>query len=217
MSASNFLHDLIAGAASETGDETHARIVDAAYELFLAFGLRRTSIEDIARRAGIGRPTLYRRFADKDAIVQAIFVRESRKLVTEVGAKVANIEDPAELLTRAFVVATRTVATHPLTRRLLETEPELLLPYMTLNAGPLIDLGHVLTAPYANKLEEQGSFPDLDVDYLLEMLARLFISVVLTPSHLVDAASEPKLEKLVGQLLRPLSPRPRPRPRKRRE
>lgn len=203
MSASNFLHDLIAAAPSDAGDETQARILDAAYELFLAFGLRRTSIEDIAKRAGIGRPTLYRRFADKDAIVQAVFVRESRKLVALVGEQVADVDDEAARLTRAFVVATRTVATHPLTRRLLDNEPERILPYLTLRAGPLIDLGHVLVAPYARMLQQAPAFREIDVDALLEMLARLFLSVVLTSSSRVDASDEAKLEKLVAPLLAP--------------
>jgi AcrR family transcriptional regulator len=48
------------------------RILDAARSLFLRNGLRGTSMEAIAREAGIAKPTLYAHFADKDAVFTAI-------------------------------------------------------------------------------------------------------------------------------------------------
>ncbi len=198
-----WLHELT-GPADEAGDDTHTRILDAAYELFLTFGLRRSTIEDIAKRAGIGRPTLYRRFGDKDAVMQAVIMRESRRLTTSVWKQVQDIHDPAQMLAHAFVVATRTVATHPLTQRLLQTEPEFILPHMTLKAGPFIDIGHVLIGPGVKKLQADGKLSGIDTDYLLEALARLFISIVLTPSNLVDANDEKKLEKMAQALILPL-------------
>lgn len=48
------------------------RVVEAARELFLAHGLRGTSMEAIARRAGVAKPTLYAHFPDKDAVFLAI-------------------------------------------------------------------------------------------------------------------------------------------------
>lgn len=204
MNESTWLHELTTADTSNDSDDTHARILDAAYELFLAFGLRRTTVEDIAKRAGIGRPTLYRRFGDKDAVMQAVIMRESRRLIAGVWSQVKDIRDPAQMLAHSFVVATRTVATHPLTRRLLDTEPEFLLPHMTLKAGPLIDIGHMLIGPAAKKLQAGGHFNGIDMDYLLEMLARLFISIILTPSNLVSADDEKKLEKMANEFILPL-------------
>ncbi len=48
------------------------RVLDAARELFLAHGLRGTSMEAIARQAGVAKPTLYAHFPDKDAVFLAI-------------------------------------------------------------------------------------------------------------------------------------------------
>ena len=48
------------------------RVLEAARELFLAHGLRGTSMEAIARHAGIAKPTLYAHFPDKDAVLLAI-------------------------------------------------------------------------------------------------------------------------------------------------
>lgn len=185
-------------------DDVYFRIIDAAYELFLAFGLRRTTIEDIARKAGIRRPTLYRRFSDKDAIFQAVFLRESRRLNKQVWQQVSAVSPPEKMISRAFVVATRLVMKHPLTSRLISSEPELIIPYLTVKAGPLIDVGHVLTGGQAKKLQTQGYFADLDVDFLMEMMARLFISIITTPSSLISADNEEQIEKLANDFLLPL-------------
>lgn len=208
MKESIWLHELTGPSKDEAGDDTHTRILDAAYALFLTFGLRRTTIEDIAKRAGIGRPTLYRRFGDKDAVMQAVIMRESQRLTAAVWQQVQDIRDPAQMLARAFVVATRTVATHPLTQRLLQTEPEFILPHMTLKAGPFIDIGHVLIGPAVKKLQADGLISSIDIDYMLEALARLFISIVLTPSKLVDAGDEKKLEKMAQAIVLPLLQKP---------
>ena len=47
------------------------QILDAAYELLLAVGMRRMNMADVARRAGVSRATLYRRWANKDRLVFA--------------------------------------------------------------------------------------------------------------------------------------------------
>lgn len=51
----------------------HAKVMTAARWCFLNFGFAKTSIEDIAKRAGLSRTLLYRSFKDKDAIYQAVF------------------------------------------------------------------------------------------------------------------------------------------------
>ena len=47
-------------------DETSTRILDAAFELFSRIGIQRSTMEDVARRAGVSRITVYRRFATKE-------------------------------------------------------------------------------------------------------------------------------------------------------
>lgn len=49
------------------------RILSAARWCFLNFGFTKTSLDDIAKRAGLSRTLLYRTFRDKEAIYQAIF------------------------------------------------------------------------------------------------------------------------------------------------
>ena len=56
-------------------------MLDAARECVLAVGVRRTTFSDVARRAGVSRMTLYRRFGDLEALLSALMTREFGRLV----------------------------------------------------------------------------------------------------------------------------------------
>ena len=78
----------------------HDRIVAAAYAAFAESGLD-TSVEEIARRAGVGSATLYRRFPNKDLLLRAIVDARLAELEPRIAAAVA-AEDPWEGLLAAF-------------------------------------------------------------------------------------------------------------------
>lgn len=61
-------------------------ILDAAIRLFLRFGVKRTSMNDIAEEAGISRQTLYKAFANKDAVLQATIKSLADKVVLDIEA-----------------------------------------------------------------------------------------------------------------------------------
>ncbi|MUM33080.1 helix-turn-helix domain-containing protein, partial [Mycolicibacterium sp. CBMA 361] len=46
-----------------------AAILDAALLEFEQHGFRRVALDDVARRAGVSRTTIYRRFANRDELV----------------------------------------------------------------------------------------------------------------------------------------------------
>jgi AcrR family transcriptional regulator len=56
---------------AERQDETRQRIVEAAVELHQTIGPAATTFSEIARRADVGRVTVYRHFADEDSLAQA--------------------------------------------------------------------------------------------------------------------------------------------------
>lgn len=58
---------------TETTPTTPERIQQAALDLFLQQGIRKTSIDDIAERAAVTRVTVYRHFADRNQLIEAAF------------------------------------------------------------------------------------------------------------------------------------------------
>ena len=60
-----------------------ARILDAAGELLLAFGYRRVTIDDVARRAGVGKGTVYLHWASKLELFATVLIRDAAEIVVE--------------------------------------------------------------------------------------------------------------------------------------
>ncbi|POM23061.1 Bacterial regulatory protein, tetR family [Actinomadura rubteroloni] len=101
-------------------------VLDAARDCVLAVGVRRTTLTDIARRAGVSRMTLYRRWPDVRTIVADLMTREWTALPVEMPAGA----DARTRLVAALVDGVATFRAHPLLRKILEVDPELLLPYV---------------------------------------------------------------------------------------
>ena len=85
-----------------------ARILDAAREIFGTRGLN-VSLDDIARHAGLGVATLYRRFPDRESLVVALFEREIRK-TAELARVALAAADPWEGFTTLLRSMFRAVA-----------------------------------------------------------------------------------------------------------
>src|SRR6478672_12985847 len=102
------------------------QILDAACDLVLAVGMRRMNMADLARSAGVSRATLYRRFPNVDAVVAALTTRELGAIVA--GAFARPGKDTRSIVVSGIVATVRAVRTHPLTRKIVDVDPEFLLP-----------------------------------------------------------------------------------------
>lgn len=162
-------------------DATTERILAATLRQFEEFGIRRSTMEDVARRAGVSRVTIYRRFPGKDALVEAVLLHEDRRFFDELDAVVGRCESVDERLAEGFAFALRYLRRHALLNRLLRTEPESLLPHLTLRAGPVLGAVRGFIAERLGEEVRDGRLPSLDVEVAGEMLGRLVLSFLLTP------------------------------------
>ncbi|WP_436497949.1 TetR/AcrR family transcriptional regulator [Actinokineospora sp. HUAS TT18] len=189
MTARPDLLDLV--RAGTEGDAVAESLLDAALAELLAYGLRRTSVETVAKRAGVSRATLYRRFDTKDALVQAVLVREAHRFYTAVADAVARLSTVEERLVEGFVVGVRAARQDPLMNRLLASDPEELLPYLTLNGYAVVAASRDFLVhqgeQVAGKLQPAGG---RDPAGVAEIFIRLAISFTLTPESCIPLATD---------------------------
>ena len=99
------------------------RYLDAARASILAVGWRRTTLTDVAKRAGVSRMTIYRRWPDMQTLLADLLVREWSAVVEPALGSGASLADRVV----ATISALRQEA---LFRRIVEVDPEVLLPYL---------------------------------------------------------------------------------------
>jgi len=110
-------------------------LLDATQACVLAVGVRRTTMTDVARRAGVSRMTLYRRYADVTSLMQALMTREFTQILDDVQREMDGGRSVRERLVTAMVEGVDRLTRHPLFLRIVDVDPELLLPYITTRRG----------------------------------------------------------------------------------
>ena len=143
------------------GRRREERILDAAGELLLAFGYRRVTIDDVARRAEVGKGTVYLHWSSKLELFATVMLREVARLVAE--QLVAMRADPTEILLhrtlrRTFLLVMR----RPLTRAFYTGDTELLGALITDTKIGLRFAAQksAMGAPYLTALYEHGLLAD---------------------------------------------------------
>jgi len=176
-------------------------------ECVLAVGVRRTTLSDVARTAGVSRMTLYRRFPDVRGMLTSLITREFGKALAAAAEEAASEPTVRGRLVVASVHMIRALAANPLMHAVIERDGEMLLPYIMERIGTSqrmteeflraqLAAGHadgsirvadptlqarsifLLLQPYAFTIRPSTS--DLTLDDLLGELGRL-LDVALAP------------------------------------
>jgi AcrR family transcriptional regulator len=197
----------------EHPDETTSRILAAALEQAEQVGIRRTTMEDVARRSGLGRATVYRRFPTKATLIDALVLAEARRYL-DGNAKARGVGTTLEdRLVHGTVFTVTFLREHTLLRKLLRTEPETLLPSLTVDAGPIIDFATDHSAAQL-RTEVYGTAavtPEQErhLRTVAELHARLTLSFIVSPHTSINLATIDDTRAYVRQYLLPMITGPR--------
>lgn len=158
--------------------ETPARIMDAAFGCVAEMGLSRTTMEDVGRAAGVSRQTVYRYFPSKDQLVMALVQREEERFLDGVRAAFATDDNLEDALFDGILFCLRFAREHPLLDRLLATDSQMLLPYLTTKATPtLVRAREAMVSLIRSKEWVSAAL----VVSAADLLVRLAVSYAVTP------------------------------------
>lgn len=177
-------------------------ILDAAAECYQESGHAHTSISEIASRAGVARGTVYKHVGDRAAITTALLEREFERYEGALLVATQQIDPMPRRIVEIVVYTVRYAREHRLFQRLLEEEPERVLPTMTLRSAPLLNIACRFLEPQLRQGIDRGELPaTLDVTVVSEWIARITLSLIHTPP-VVGRLDEPgQLRQFVGTLL----------------
>ncbi len=189
---------------SEPGEALSRRVLDAALAAFEEDGIQRATMGGIARRAGLGRATVYRRYQDKDAMVSAVLLRETRRFLEFVDETVGRLTDPVEQIVETYVVVVTGLRAHRLLNRLLAHDTREVLPSMTVHGGTVLAVGRDFLADKLRSHQRAGRLPDIDPDVTAEVYVRLVQSMLLTPDGRIPDADDERTRAFARRYLVPV-------------
>jgi TetR/AcrR family transcriptional repressor of uid operon len=186
----------------DSEDEVGERILEAALACFEEVGIRRTSMDDIARVARVGRMTVFRRFESKDRLAQIVLLRVVAQVTTRARTAFMGARDLETGLTEALVMAVRLHRDHPLFGKVLRTEPESFLRTLTSDGASVIA---VVRRSVADWLGASGGGPlnDEDAAMVAEGITRLGVSLILAPEGLIPLYDDEGLRAYFARYLVP--------------
>ena len=169
-------------AYSEPGKERIRRtLLQKGREYFIRYGIKKTSVEELTRAAGIAKGSFYKFFDSKEALFMAVHEESEAKLQQDMFRKLEGIRDPAERI-RAFLKNSFL---------LLEEDPLLRMVFGTDDLASLA--GFMSTEQFGEHYRRDLSFlgemlagwqaegtvrKDLDIDVAANMLASIYYIVL---------------------------------------
>jgi AcrR family transcriptional regulator len=176
------------------------RILDAATECLIAEGLDARLHAMIAERAGISRPTVYKYVGDQAAIVAAILDRELDRFVATLAPVLRTSDDLVHHLVDGLVLIVRYGQQHVLLQKALREHPELVLPGLTIGAGPVIDRVVGEFEEQLGRALAQAGTSGVTPREAVEWLYRVVVSLLITPTAATSGSEEDLRRYLVSGL-----------------
>ncbi|MER5842026.1 TetR/AcrR family transcriptional regulator [Streptomyces prasinus] len=194
-----------AAEGSARDDEVTGRLLDAAYEQFCRMGIKRSTMADVARAAGVSRITVYRRFATKDQLVEQVVRREFRRYFDRFIVDIQEAGTVADRVVLGFVSSLGAIRHNRLIGGLIAAEPDAVVPSMTADGGRTLAVVQQFVASRLRQEQRAGNVAgEVDVNLVAEMMVRISASFLVIPSHVIDLDDEEQVRAVARQFLVPM-------------
>jgi AcrR family transcriptional regulator len=127
------------------------RLLEAAYACVARWGMAKTTVEDVAREAGVSRATVYRRFpSGKDELLACVIEWEVLRFFNRMADAVQGSTTLVEVVERALVFAHHALEEHLVLQQVLRSEPQLLVPRINAATNRLQPFVRQFVEPYVH-------------------------------------------------------------------
>jgi AcrR family transcriptional regulator len=178
------------------------RLLDAAEGCLGQFGPQKTSMEDVARAAGMSRATVYRYFENRDALLLGVASRQASDLAGEAIQYLGNFNTISDWLVEGLLFTLREIPQRPVFASLVTSLDSSAASKLLLGSTGMIQIGVNVLRPMFATAKEQGLLrDDVNIDMLIEWLLRVLWTYLNAPSQV--ATDEEGMRKLFRMMLIP--------------
>jgi AcrR family transcriptional regulator len=179
------------------------RVLEGAYACVGRFGMSKTTIDDVVKASGVSRATIYRLFpGGRDQLLRETVGWEMNRFFARLAEAVAAAPDLPTRLEEGLVFARRSVLEHEVLQKVLVTEPDVLVPLMTVEQHRVLGYITAYLRPLLDQEAAAGRLrPGVDTTHAADYLARMVLSLIGSPGRW-DLADRAAVRRLVrGELL----------------
>jgi AcrR family transcriptional regulator len=149
-----------------TPEESKETFLDAAELLFSTTGYRASSMAMIARAAGYSRGSIYRHFATRDDLVDALIQRTTQRHMAGILDRLPPDSGPLDILTESMVIVATELIHDPLLRTISDESEEGTVGRMLANNSALVQMvepvmAEMLSSDRANRFRSGLRSKDL--------------------------------------------------------
>jgi AcrR family transcriptional regulator len=187
------------------GTVVRDRVLTAALGCVARAGVRRSTLDDVARAAGLSRATLYRHFpGGREAVLAALLERERDRFFAEVGAAMSDAPGLEEALAAGVRTAAGVLGAHAALAAVLDREPEVVQPALAF-AG----MDRLLALAVGRLAPRLGAWlGPAEAARATEWATRVVVSYLLCPAEGMDLSRPADAEALArGTLAAPFAAR----------
>jgi AcrR family transcriptional regulator len=178
------------------------RLLDAAEGCLEQFGPEKTSMEDVARAAGMSRATVYRYFENRDALLLGVASRQASSLAAEAINYLAQFNTISDWLVEGLLFTLREMPNRPVFASLVTSLDSRSSGSLLLGSTGLVQIGVNVLRPMFGNAQAQGLLRDgIDPEMLVEWLLRMLWTYLNAPSQV--ATDEEGMRKLFRMMLIP--------------
>jgi AcrR family transcriptional regulator len=177
------------------------RVLAAAEQVLLDGGFTDNRLHSqIARQAGLSRPTVYKYVGDQEAIVAAVIQREFESFLLRLRPVLDQRAPFREHLVSVMTFVVGEARAHPLLQAALRDTPSRVLPWFTTRAGALIEQVEPFALAGIRRYITEGELPDIDPRILHDALCRIALSLVFT-NGMFDLSDPDELRRYLTAFL----------------
>jgi AcrR family transcriptional regulator len=192
-------------------DDARERLLNAAEVCFERQGLRRTTIEDVAREAKVSRSTVYRYFDGRGDLIVAAHLRENQAVNEKVKSLMSRPGSFSERFLEATIRSIYAIRSGKYLPLMLSPEGALLASKSITASKAFYDNARATMKPFVERAKAEGEIrADLELDDLIEWNVRIIFSFAMFDGPIKrDRAS---LSRLIGEFMLPALNREPPAP-----
>ncbi|MBH0119419.1 MULTISPECIES: TetR/AcrR family transcriptional regulator [unclassified Rhodococcus (in: high G+C Gram-positive bacteria)] len=187
---------------SDDTEEARAQILKAAESMFQRYGVSKTTMDDIAKEAGVSRPTVYRYFGDRDSLITALIEARSRRLFDKARAYLRERKTLADQIVDGLIFLVERGRHDPIVRLIVSPEHMDLATALVGSTGLAARLTYEMWAPLLAEARERGEIRDgLTDEEICEWIA--LVQLVLVGRMDFSSEEDPENRRMLTNFLLP--------------